>query len=217
MGSEKGHFGTPEEKFSLLRSVSERLIALSGAFALALSLSACETTNATGSNSGSKVSTSVNDGDTSAGVGNGNEAAPGVNHNNDNGQWEKVEATAGTNTDPRNGLAVVDGVLTACIGNDLYKFNKPKDDTLGSFTITTDENLVSVNDPVCIGSSPDGNSGWGVYIEDERSGSADFMSCTVYKDGEAEVYAKIDGNNPSVVKRNAIRGGCYFTRKNNSQ
>ena len=61
MGSEKGHFGTPEKKFSLLRSVPEQVIALSGAFALALSLSACETTNATGSNSGSEVSTSVNE------------------------------------------------------------------------------------------------------------------------------------------------------------
>lgn len=208
MGSEKGHFGTPEEQFSLLRSVSERLIALSGAFALALSLSACDTTNANDSNSGSEIST---------GVSAGNETAPGVSYDNDNGKWEKVEATADTNTDPRNGLAVVDGVLTACIGNDLYKFDKPKDDTLGSFTITTDENLVSVNDPVCMGSRPDSNSGWGVYIEDESSGSADFMSCTVYEGGEAEVYAKIDGNNPSVVKRNAIRGGCYFTRKNNSQ
>ena len=203
MGSRERYFGTPEN--SLLR----RGAAAVAAATLALSLSACETTNATGSNNGSEVST---------GVSAGNEAAPGgVSYDNDNGKWEKVEATADTNTDPRNGLAVVDGVLTACIGDDLYKFNKPKDDTLGSFTITTDENLVSVNDPVCIGSRPDSNSGWGVYIKDENSGSADFMSCTVYEGGEAEVYAKIDGNNPSVVKRNAIRGGCYFTRKNNSQ
>lgn len=202
MGSEKGYFGTPEN--SLLRRGAAAVVA----GILALSLSACKTTNATYPNSGSELSTSV---------GNGDEAAPGVSYDNDNGKWEKVEATADTNTDPRNGLAVVDGVLTACIGNDLYKFDKPKDDTLGSFTITTDENLVSVNDPVCMGSRPDSNSGWGVYIEDESSGSADFMSCTVYEGGEAEVYAKIDGNNPSVVKRNAIRGGCYFTRKNNSQ
>ena len=202
MGSEKGYFGTPEN--SLLRRGAAAVVA----GILALSLSACKTTNATYPNSGSELSTSV---------GNGDEAAPGVSYDNDNGKWEKVEATADTNTDPRNGLAVVDGVLTACIGNDLYKFDKPKDDTLGSFTITTDENLVSVNDPVCMGSRPDSNRGWGVYIEDESSGSADFMSCTVYEGGEAEVYAKIDGNNPSVVKRNAIRGGCYFTRKNNSQ
>ena len=202
MGSRERYFGTPEN------SLLERGAAAVAAGVLALSLSACETTNATGSNSGSEIST---------GVSNGDEAAPGVSYDHDNSKWEKVEATADTNTDPRNGLAVVDGVLTACIGNDLYKFDKPKDDTLGSFTITTDENLVSVNDPVCMGSRPDSNSGWGVYIEDESSGSADFMSCTVYEGGEAEVYAKIDGNNPSVVKRNAIRGGCYFTRKNNSQ
>lgn len=202
MGSRERYFGTPED--SLLRRGAAAVVA----GMLALSLSACKTTNATGSNSGSEISTSV---------GNGDEAAPGVSYDNDNNKWEKVEATADTNTDPRNGLAVVDGVLTACIGNDLYKFDKPKDDTLGSFTITTDENLASANDPVCMGSRPDSNSGWGVYIEDERSGSADFMSCTVYEGGEAEVYAKIDGNNPSVVKRNAIRGGCYFTRKNNSQ
>lgn len=60
MGSREGYFGTPEEKFSLLRSVPERLIALSGAFALALSLSACETTNADNPNSGSEIVTSVN-------------------------------------------------------------------------------------------------------------------------------------------------------------
>lgn len=215
MGSEKGHFGTPEKKFSLLRSVPEQVIALSGAFALALSLSACETTNATGSNSGSEVSTSVNDGDTSAGVSNGNETAPGVNHNNDNGQWEKVEATADTNTDPRNGLAVVDGVLTVCIGDDLYKYNKPEDDTLNSFKITTDENLVSVNDPTCIGSHPDNSSGWGTYIEND-SNEKGVMSCVKYKDGEAEVYAETNKTD-TTVKRNAIRGGCYFTRKNNSQ
>lgn len=215
MGSREGYFGTPEEKFSLLRSVPERLIALSGAFALALSLSACETTNATGSNSGSEVSTSVNDGDTSAGVSNGNETAPGVNHNNDNGQWEKVEATADTNTDPRNGLAVVDGVLTVCIGDDLYKYNKPEDDTLNSFKITTDENLVSVNDPTCIGSHPDNSSGWGTYIEND-SNEKGVMSCVKYKDGEAEVYAETNKTD-TTVKRNAIRGGCYFTRKNNSQ
>ena len=216
MGSREGYFGTPEKKSSLLGSVSERVIALSGAFALALSLSACETTNATDSNSGSEVSTSVNNGDTSTGVSNGNETAPGVNHNNDNSKWEKVEATADTNTDPRNGLAVVDGVLTACIGDDLYKFNKPKDDTLGSFTITTDENLASVNDPACIGSHPDSSSGWGIYIGDENSDSKGVMSCVKYKDGEAEVYAETKKTD-TTVKRNAIRGGCYFTRKNNSQ
>ena len=215
MGSEKGYFGTPEKKFSLLRSVSERVIALGGAFALALSLSACGTTNATDSNSGSEISTGVGNGDTSAGVGNGNEAAPGVNHNNDNGQWEKVEATADTNTDPRNGLAVVDGVLTVCIGDDLYKYNKPEDDTLNSFKITTDENLVSVNDPTCIGSHPDNSSGWGTYIEND-SNEKGVMSCVKYKDGEAEVYAETNKTD-TTVKRNAIRGGCYFTRKNNSQ
>lgn len=215
MGSREGYFGTPEKKSSLLRSVSERVIALSGAFALALSLSACETTNATDSNSGSEVSTSVGNGDTSAGVSNGNETAPGVNHNNDNGQWEKVEATADTNTDPRNGLAVVDGVLTVCIGDDLYKYNKPEDDTLNSFKITTDENLVSVNDPTCIGSHPDNSSGWGTYIEND-SNEKGVMSCVKYKDGEAEVYAETNKTD-TTVKRNAIRGGCYFTRKNNSQ
>ena len=204
-----------KKKSSLLRSVSERVIALSGAFALALSLSACKTTNATYPNSGSEVSTSVNDGDTSAGVSNGNETAPGVNHNNDNGQWEKVEATADTNTDPRNGLAVVDGVLTVCIGDDLYKYNKPEDDTLNSFKITTDENLVSVNDPTCIGSHPDNSSGWGTYIEND-SNEKGVMSCVKYKDGEAEVYAETNKTD-TTVKRNAIRGGCYFTRKNNSQ
>lgn len=215
MGSREGYFGTPEKKSSLLRSVPEQVIALSGAFALALSLSACKTTNATYPNSGSEVSTSVNDGDTSAGVSNGNETAPGVNHNNDNGQWEKVEATADTNTDPRNGLAVVDGVLTVCIGDDLYKYNKPEDDTLNSFKITTDENLVSVNDPTCIGSHPDNSSGWGTYIEND-SNEKGVMSCVKYKDGEAEVYAETNKTD-TTVKRNAIRGGCYFTRKNNSQ
>ena len=209
MGSEKGHFGAPEN--SLLR----RGVAAGAAGILALSLSACKTTTATYPNSGSEVSTSVNDGDTSAGVSNGNETAPGVNHNNDNGQWEKVEATADTNTDPRNGLAVVDGVLTVCIGDDLYKYNKPEDDTLNSFKITTDENLVSVNDPTCIGSHPDNSSGWGTYIEND-SNEKGVMSCVKYKDGEAEVYAETNKTD-TTVKRNAIRGGCYFTRKNNSQ
>ena len=209
MGSRERYFGTPEN--SLLR----RGVAAGAAGILALSLSACKTTNATGANSGSEVSTSVNDGDTSAGVSNGNETAPGVNHNNDNGQWEKVEATADTNTDPRNGLAVVDGVLTVCIGDDLYKYNKPEDDTLNSFKITTDENLVSVNDPTCIGSHPDNSSGWGTYIEND-SNEKGVMSCVKYKDGEAEVYAETNKTD-TTVKRNAIRGGCYFTRKNNSQ
>lgn len=89
MGSEKGHFGAPEN--SLLR----RGVAAGAAGILALSLSACKTTNATGANSGSEVST---------GVSNGDEAAPGVNHNSDNGQWEQVEATANTNTDPEHRL-----------------------------------------------------------------------------------------------------------------
>jgi hypothetical protein len=209
MGSEKGYFGAPEN--SLLRRGAAAVVA----GILALSLSACKTTNATDSNSGSEISTSVNDGDTSAGVSNGNETAPGVNHNNDNGQWEKVEATADTNTDPRNGLAVVDGVLTVCIGDDLYKYNKPEDDTLNSFKITTDENLVSVNDPTCIGSHPDNSSGWGTYIEND-SNEKGVMSCVKYKDGEAEVYAETNKTD-TTVKRNAIRGGCYFTRKNNSQ
>lgn len=209
MGSEKGYFGAPEN--SLLRRGAAAVVA----GILALSLSACKTTNATDSNSGSEISTSVNDGDTSAGVSNGNEAAPGVNHNSDNGQWEKVEVTADTNTDPRNGLAVVDGVLTVCIGDDLYKYNKPEDDTLNSFKITTDENLVSVNDPTCIGSHPDNSSGWGTYIEND-SNEKGVMSCVKYKDGEAEVYAETNKTD-TTVKRNAIRGGCYFTRKNNSQ
>ena len=200
MGSRERYFGTPEN--SLLR----RGAAAVAAVTLALSLSACKTTNATGSNSGSEISTSV---------GNGGEAAPGVSYDNDNGKWEKVEATADTNTDPRNGLAVVDGVLTACIGDDLYKFNKPKDDTLNSFKITTDENLVSVNDPTCIGSHPDSSSGWGTYIEND-SNEKGVMSCVKYKDGEAEVYAETNKTD-TTVKRNAIRGGCYFTRKNNSQ
>lgn len=60
MGSEKGHFGAPEN--SLLR----RGVAAGAAGILALSLSACETTNATDSNSGSEISTGVNNGDTSA-------------------------------------------------------------------------------------------------------------------------------------------------------
>lgn len=171
-----------------------------------MSLSACKTTNATYPNSGSEISTSV---------GNGDEAAPGVSYDNDNGKWEKVEATTETRTDPREGLAVVDGVLTVCIGDDLYKYNKPEDDTLNSFKITTDENLVSVNDPTCIGSHPDSSSGWGTYIEND-SNEKGVMSCVKYKDGEAEVYAETNKTD-TTVKRNAIRGGCYFTRKNNSQ
>ena len=205
-----------KKSFRYVRGVPEKAIALCGAVALALSLSACETTNTTGSNSGSEVSTSVNDGDTSTEVNNGNEAAPGVNHHNhDNNKWEKVEATTETRTDPREGLAVVDGVLTVCIGDDLYKYNKPEDDTLNSFKITTDENLVSVNDPTCIGSHPDNSSGWGTYIEND-SNEKGVMSCVKYKDGEAEVYAETNKTD-TTVKRNAIRGGCYFTRKNNSQ
>ena len=108
MGSEKGYFGTPEN--SLLRRGAAAVVA----GMLALSLSACKTTNATGSNSGSEISTGVSAGD---------EAAPGVSYDNDNGKWEKVEATADTNTDPSIGFAVVDGTLTACVGDDLFRFN----------------------------------------------------------------------------------------------
>ncbi len=200
MGSRERYFGTPEN------SLLKRGAAAVAAGVLALSLSACKTTNATYPNSGSEISTSV---------GNGDEAAPGVSYDNDNGKWEKVEATTETRTDPREGLAVVDGVLTVCIGDDLYKYNKPEDDTLNSFKITTDENLVSVNDPTCIGSHPDSSSGWGTYIEND-SNEKGVMSCVKYKDGEAEVYAETNKTD-TTVKRNAIRGGCYFTRKNNSQ
>lgn len=214
MGSEKGHFGAPEEQFSLLRSVSEQLIALSGAFALALSLSACDTTNANDSNSGSEISTGVGNGDTSAGVGNGNEAAPGVNHNSDNGQWEKVEATADTNTDPSIGFAVVDETLTACVGDDLLRFNSP-DQTVSPIPVTS-ENIVSANDPACIGSRPDSSSGW---IEFKIGGHTStwpesFVSCVTYREAgeekKAEIYATGDGDPMT------LRGGCPFTKETNS-
>ena len=214
MGSEKGYFGTPEKKLSLLRSVSERVIALSGAFALALSLSACKTTNATGSNNGSEVSTGVNNGDTSAGVGNGNEAAPGVNHNSDNGQWEQVEATANTNTDPSIGFAVVNKTLTGCMGDDLYRFDSP-DQTVSPISITSD-NLVSANDPTCLGSRPDSSSGWTEFkIGGETSTRPEsFVSCVTYREGgeekQAELYAL--GNGDPIT----LRGGCPFTRETNS-
>ena len=214
MGSREGYFGTPEKKSSLLGSVSERVIALSGAFALALSLSACKTTNATGSNNGSEVSTGVNNGDTSAGVGNGNEAAPGVNHNSDNGQWEQVEATANTNTDPSIGFAVVNKTLTGCMGDDLYRFDSP-DQTVSPISITSD-NLVSANDPTCLGSRPDSSSGWTEFkIGGETSTRPEsFVSCVTYREGgeekQAELYAL--GNGDPIT----LRGGCPFTRETNS-
>lgn len=205
MGSREGYFGTPEKKSSLLRSVSERVIALSGAFALALSLSACETTNATDSNSGSEVST---------GVGNGDEATPGVSYDNDNGKWEKVEATAGTNTDPSTGFAVVDGTLTACMGDDLFRFNSP-DQTVSPIPVTS-ENLVSTNDPACIGSRPDSSSGWTEFKIGGRTSTRpeSFVSCVTYREAgeekKAEIYAL--GNGDPIT----LRGGCPFTRETNS-
>ena len=199
MGSEKGHFGAPEN--SLLR----RGVAAGAAGILALSLSACETTNATGANSGSEVST---------GVSNGDEAAPGVNHNSDNGQWEKVEATADTNTDPSIGFAVVDGTLTACMGDDLLRFNSP-DQTVSPIPVTS-ENLVSADDPTCLGSRPDSSSGWTEFkIGGETSTRPEsFVSCVTYREGgeekQAELYAL--GNGDPIT----LRGGCPFTRETNS-
>ena len=201
MGSRERYFGTPEN--SLLR----RGAAAVAAVTLALSLSACKTTNATGSNSGSEISTSV---------GNGGEAAPGVNHNNDNGKWEKVEATADTNTDPSIGFAVVDGTLTACMGDDLFRFNSP-DQTVSPIPVTS-ENLVSANDPACIGSRPDSSSGW---IEFKIGGITStqpesFVSCVTYgeageeEEKKAEIYAL--GNGDPIT----LRGGCPFTRETNS-
>lgn len=199
MGSEKGHFGAPEN--SLLR----RGVAAVAAGILALSLSACETTNATGSNSGSEVSTGVSAGD---------EAAPGVSYDNDNGKWERVEATADTNTDPSIGFAVVDGTLTACVGGDLFRFNSP-DQTVSPIPVTS-ENLVSANDPACIGSRPDSSSGW---IEFKIGGQTStwpesFVSCVTYSEaGEekrAEIYAL--GNGDPMT----LRGGCPFTKETNS-
>ena len=199
MGSEKGHFGAPEN--SLLR----RGVAAGAAGILALSLSACKTTNATGANSGSEVST---------GVSNGDEAAPGVNHNSDNGQWEKVEATADTNTDPSIGFAVVDGTLTACMGDDLLRFNSP-DQTVSPIPVTS-ENLVSANDPACIGSRPDSSSGWTEFkIGGETSTRPEsFVSCVTYREAgeekKAEIYAL--GNGDPIT----LRGGCPFTKETNS-
>lgn len=200
MGSRERYFGTPEN--SLLR----RGAAAVAAATLALSLSACETTNATGSNNGSEVST---------GVSAGNEAAPGgVSYDNDNGKWEKVEATADTNTDPSIGFAVVDGTLTACVGDDLFRFNSP-DQTVSPIPVTS-ENLVSANDPACIGSRPDSSSGW---IEFKIGGHTStwpesFVSCVTYSEaGEgkrAEIYAL--GNGDPMT----LRGGCPFTKETNS-
>ena len=199
MGSEKGHFGTLEN------SLLKRGFAAVAAGVLALSLSACKTTNATDSNSGSEVST---------GVSNGDEAAPGVNHNSDNGQWEKVEATADTNTDPSIGFAVVDGTLTACMGDDLLRFNSP-DQTVSPISITSD-NLVSADDPTCLGSRPDSSSGWTEFkIGGETSTRPEsFVSCVTYREGgeekQAELYAL--GNGDPIT----LRGGCPFTRETNS-
>lgn len=199
MGSEKGYFGTPEN--SLLRRGAAAVVA----GILALSLSACKTTNATGSNSGSEISTGVSAGD---------EAAPGVSYDNDNGKWEKVEATADTNTDPSIGFAVVDGTLTACVGDDLFRFNSP-DQTVSPIPVTS-ENLVSANDPACIGSRPDSSSGW---IEFKIGGHTStwpesFVSCVTYSEaGEgkrAEIYAL--GNGDPMT----LRGGCPFTKETNS-
>lgn len=199
MGSEKGYFGTPEN--SLLRRGAAAVVA----GILALSLSACETTNTTGANSGSEISTSV---------GNGDEAAPGVSYDNDNGKWEKVEATAGTNTDPSIGFAVVDRTLTACMGDDLYRFDSP-DQTVSPIPVTS-ENLVSANDPACIGSRPDSSSGW---IEFKIGGITStwpesFVSCVTYREAgeekKAEIYATGDGDPMT------LRGGCPFTKETNS-
>mgnify|MGYP000969272220 CR=1 FL=1 len=199
MGSEKGHFGTPE--YSLLK----RGFAVVAAGMLASSLSACGTTNATGANSGSEIST---------GVGNGNEVAPGVSYDNDNGKWEKVEATADTNTDPSIGFAVVDGTLTACMRGDLFRFDSP-DQTVSPISITSD-NLVSADDPTCLGSRPDSSSGWTEFkIGGETSTRPEsFVSCVTYREGgeekQAELYAL--GNGDPIT----LRGGCPFTRETNS-
>ncbi len=199
MGSRERYFGTPEN--SLLRRGAAAVVA----GMLALPLSACGTTNATGSNSGSEVST---------GVSNGDEAAPGVNHNSDNGQWEKVEATAGTNTDPSIGFAVVDGTLTACMGDDLLRFNSP-DQTVSPIPVTS-ENLVSANDPACIGSRPDSSSGWTEFKIGGRTSTRpeSFVSCVTYREAgeekKAEIYAL--GNGDPIT----LRGGCPFTKETNS-
>lgn len=199
MGSRERYFGTPEN--SLLR----RRAAAVAAVMLALSLSACETTNATGSNNGSEVST---------GVSAGNEAAPGVSYDNDNSKWEKVEATADTNTDPSIGFAVVDGTLTACVGDDLFRFNSP-DQTVSPIPVTS-ENLVSANDPACIGSRPDSSSGWTEFKIGGQTSTwpESFVSCVTYSEaGEekrAEIYAL--GNGDPMT----LRGGCPFTKETNS-
>ena len=212
MGSREGYFGTPEKKSSLLRSVSERVIALSGAFALALSLSACETTNADNPNSGSEIVTSVNGGGTSTEVNNGNEAAPGVGY--DNNKWEQVEATANTNTDPSIGFAVVNKTLTGCMGDDLYRFDSP-DQTVSPISITSD-NLVSADDPTCLGSRPDSSSGWTEFKIGGRTSTRpeSFVSCVTYREAgeekKAEIYAL--GNGDPIT----LRGGCPFTRETNS-
>lgn len=199
MGSEKGYFGTPEN--SLLRRGAAAVVA----GILALSLSACKTTNATYPNSGSEISTGVSAGD---------EAAPGVSYDNDNGKWEKVEATADTNTDPSIGFAVVDRTLTACMGDDLYRFDSP-DQTVSPIPVTS-ENLVSANDPACIGSRPDSSSGW---IEFKIGGITStwpesFVSCVTYREAgeekKAEIYATGDGDPMT------LRGGCPFTKETNS-
>ena len=206
MGSEKGHFGTPE--YSLLK----RGFAVVAAGMLASSLSACETTNADNPNSGSEIVTSVNGGGTSTEVNNGNEAAPGVGY--DNNKWEQVEATANTNTDPSIGFAVVNKTLTGCMGDDLYRFDSP-DQTVSPISITSD-NLVSADDPTCLGSRPDSSSGWTEFkIGGETSTRPEsFVSCVTYREGgeekQAELYAL--GNGDPIT----LRGGCPFTRETNS-
>lgn len=199
MGSEKGYFGAPEN--SLLRRGAAAVVA----GILALSLSACKTTNATDSNSGSEISTSVSNGD---------EAAPGVSHDHDNNKWEQVEATANTNTDPSIGFAVVNKTLTGCMGDDLYRFDSP-DQTVSPISITSD-NLVSADDPTCLGSRPDSSSGWIEFkIGGETSTRPEsFVSCVTYREGgeekQAELYAL--GNGDPIT----LRGGCPFTRETNS-
>jgi hypothetical protein len=204
MGSRERYFGTPENSLSE-NSLLKQGVAVAAAGVLALSLSACKTTNATYPNSGSEISTSV---------GNGDEAAPGVSYDNDNGKWEKVEATAGTNTDPSIGFAVVDRTLTACMGDDLYRFDSP-DQTVSPIPVTS-ENLVSANDPACIGSRPDSSSGW---IEFKIGGHTStrpesFVSCVTYREAgeekKAEIYAL--GNGDPIT----LRGGCPFTKETNS-
>ena len=177
-----------------------------------MSLSACKTTNADNPNSGSEIVTSVNGGGTSTEVNNGNEAAPGVGY--DNNKWEQVEATANTNTDPSIGFAVVNKTLTGCMGDDLYRFDSP-DQTVSPISITSD-NLVSADDPTCLGSRPDSSSGWTEFkIGGETSTRPEsFVSCVTYREGgeekQAELYAL--GNGDPIT----LRGGCPFTRETNS-